>query len=89
MSHESAPTLRKFRNVTMDMGSLGPGSYDTDAIAANLDGVDALIVHKAPVLRELIESADLSLVAAAHSGTENVDLEAAADNDVTVLHAPG
>lgn len=79
----------EFRNVTMDMESLGPGSYDTDAIAANLDGVDALVVHKAPVSRELLEGADLSLVAAARGGTENIDLEAAADNDVTVLHAPG
>lgn len=84
---DASPT--EFRNITMDMESLGPGNYDTDAIAANLDGVDALVVHKAPVPRELIEGADLSLVAAARGGTENIDLEAAADNDVTVLHAPG
>ncbi|WP_435101847.1 2-hydroxyacid dehydrogenase [Halarchaeum sp. P4] len=84
---DASPT--EFRNVTMDMESLGPGHYDTDDIAANLEGVDALVVHKAPVSRELIESADLDLVAAARGGTENIDLEAAADNDVTVLHAPG
>ncbi|MFC4360413.1 2-hydroxyacid dehydrogenase [Halobium salinum] len=80
----------EFRNVTMDMESAGPGSYDTDAIAAKLDGADALVVHKAPVSRELIEGADsLEVVAAARGGTENVDVEAAADNGVTVLHAPG
>ncbi|MDS0300338.1 2-hydroxyacid dehydrogenase [Halogeometricum sp. S1BR25-6] len=84
---DSSPA--EFRNVTMEMESRGPGSYDTDAIAANLDGADVLVVHKAPVSRELIEGADLSVVAAARGGTENVDLEAAADNDVTVLHAPG
>ncbi|EMA54297.1 D-isomer specific 2-hydroxyacid dehydrogenase NAD-binding protein [Halococcus salifodinae DSM 8989] len=80
----------EFRNVTMDMESAGPGSYDTGAIAAELDGVDALVVHKAPVSRELIDGADsLELVGAARGGTENVDVEAAADNGVTVLHAPG
>ena len=80
----------EFRNVTMDMESLGPGSYDTDAIAERLDGIDALVVHKAPVSRELIESgASLSIVGAARGGTENVDIDAAHDNDVTVLHAPG
>ncbi|ADJ16530.1 2-hydroxyacid dehydrogenase [Halalkalicoccus jeotgali] len=84
---DSSPT--EFRNVTMDMESLGPGSYDTDTIAANLDGVDALVVHKAPVSRELITGADLSLVAAARGGTENIDVEAAVDNGVTVLRAPG
>lgn len=84
---DSSPA--EFRNVTMDMESLGPGSYDTDAIAANLDGADVLVVHKAPVSRELIESGDLSIVAAARGGTENVNVEAATENDVTVLHAPG
>lgn len=84
---DSTPT--EFRNVTMDMESLGPGSYDTDAIAENLDDVDALVVHKAPVSRDLIEDADLSHVGAARGGTENIDIEAADENDVTVLHAPG
>ena len=80
----------EFRNMTMDMESLGPGSYDTDAIAEHLDGIDALVVHKAPVSRELIESGEsLSIVGAARGGTENVDVDAAHDNDVTVLHAPG
>ncbi|WP_121743579.1 2-hydroxyacid dehydrogenase [Natronorubrum halophilum] len=84
---DASPT--EFRNVTMDMESLGPGSYNTDDIATNLDGIDAIVVHKAPVSRELIEGADLELVAAARGGTENIDIEAATDNDVTVLHAPG
>ncbi|WP_276248509.1 2-hydroxyacid dehydrogenase [Haladaptatus sp. YSMS36] len=84
---EASPT--EFRDVTMDMESLGPGSYDTDDIAANLEGIDVLVVHKAPVSRELIEGADLSIVGAARGGTENVDIEAATENDVTVLHAPG
>lgn len=80
----------EFRNVTMDMEALGPGSYDTDEIVAHLNNIDTLVVHKAPVSRELIEGADsLSVIGAARGGTENVNVEAASDNDVTVLHAPG
>ncbi|QLC35327.1 2-hydroxyacid dehydrogenase (plasmid) [Halarchaeum sp. CBA1220] len=84
---DATPT--EFRNVTMDMEADGPGSYDTEAIAANLDDVDGLVVHKAPVSRELVEGADLSVVAAARGGTENVDVEACREHGVTVLHAPG
>ena len=79
-----------FRDVTMDMEARGPGDYDADAIAANLDGIEVLVVHKAPVSREVLEAGgDLEIVAAARGGTENVDVEAAADRGVTVLHAPG
>lgn len=85
---EASPA--EFRDVTMEMESLGPRSYDTDAIAANLDGIDVLVVHKAPVSRELIEGADsLSIVGAARGGTENIDVDAASEHGVTVLHAPG
>ncbi|WP_049934003.1 2-hydroxyacid dehydrogenase [Halarchaeum acidiphilum] len=79
----------EFRNVTMDMETAGPGAYDTSDIATHLDGVDVLVVHKAPVSRELIEGADLDVVGAARGGTENVDVEACHDSGVTALHAPG
>lgn len=81
----------EFRDVTMDMEEVGPGGFDADEIAENTrKGVEVLVVHKAPVSRDLIESAeDLRVVAAARGGTENVDVAAARENDVTVLHAPG
>jgi D-3-phosphoglycerate dehydrogenase len=80
----------EFRNATMDMESLGPESYETAEIAARLDETDTLVVHKAPVSRNLIDGADsLSVIGAARGGTENVNIEAADANDVTVLHAPG
>lgn len=79
-----------FRDVTMDMESRGPGDYDDSAIVANVEGVEYLVVHKAPVSRAVFEAGDdLEAVAAARGGTENVDVEAAADHGVSVLHAPG
>jgi D-3-phosphoglycerate dehydrogenase len=85
---DSSP--EEFRNKTMEMESRGPESYDTYAIQESLSGIDILIVHKAPVPREVIESStSLQIVGAARGGTENVDVEAAENNNVTILHAPG
>ncbi|WP_305037879.1 2-hydroxyacid dehydrogenase [Halomontanus rarus] len=79
-----------FRDVTMDMEAVGPGGYDTAEIERKLDGVDVLIVHKAPVSAELIAAGDdLRIVGCARGGTENVDVEAASANGVDVVHAPG
>ena len=81
----------EFRDVTMDMEEVGPGGFDADDILDEArEGVDVLVVHKAPVSRELIEAAeDLQVVAAARGGTENVDVAAARERGVTVQHAPG
>jgi D-3-phosphoglycerate dehydrogenase len=85
---EATPT--EFRDETMSMEADGPGAYDDSEITARLDGVDVLVVHKAPVSRELVASADsLELVAAARGGTENVDVDACRDHGIEVLHAPG
>jgi len=85
---DASPTA--FRDETMSMEAEGPGSFDDSDIAANVDGVDVLVVHKAPVSRALVESADsLELVAAARGGTENVDVEACTEQGIDVLHAPG
>ena len=79
-----------FRDVTMDMEVRGPNDYDPSPILEKVEGVEILVVHKAPVGRATFEAGeDLEVVAAARGGTENVDLEAAEDHDVTVLHAPG
>lgn len=79
-----------FRDLTMDMESRGPGAYDVDDIEAALDDVEILVVHKAPVSRDLLAGApSLDVVGCARGGTENVDADAAADHGVTVLHAPG
>lgn len=80
----------EFRDITMDMESRGPNDYDASTIVERLDGVEFLVVHKAPVARTVFEQGDdLEVVAAARGGVENVDLDAARDHGVTVLHAPG
>ena len=79
-----------FRDVTMDMEERGPNDYDASDIVENVSDATMLVVHKAPVSRAVLEAGeDLEVVAAARGGVENVDLEAAEDHDVTVLHAPG
>jgi D-3-phosphoglycerate dehydrogenase len=83
-------SAERFREVTMEMEARGPAEYDTSIIEENLDGVDALVVHKAPVSASVIEAGDsLEVVGAARGGVENVDVDAARANDVAVLHAPG
>ena len=90
MDWQADVSAAKFREVTMEMEERGPADYDDSAIRSNLDDVDYLLVHKAPVSAELIEGAeDLRVVGAARGGTENVDVEAARENGVRVLHAPG
>ena len=80
----------EFREVTMEMEERGPADYDDSEIRANLDGANYLVVHKAPVSAGLLDVAeDLEVVGAARGGTENVDVEAAAERGVRVLHAPG
>lgn len=79
-----------FRDVTMDMEARGPNDYDASTIVENVPGVEYLVVHKAPISRAVIEAGeDLEVVAAARGGTENVDVEAAREHGLTVLHAPG
>jgi D-3-phosphoglycerate dehydrogenase len=83
-------SAERFREVTMEMESRGPSSYDTSIIEENLEGVDALVVHKAPISASVLEAGDsLEVVGAARGGVENVDIDTAKENDVAVLHAPG
>lgn len=83
-------SAERFREVTMEMEPRGPSSYDTSLIEEHLDGVDALVVHKAPISASVIEAGQsLEVVGAARGGVENVDIDAAKENDVAVLHAPG
>ncbi|MEF8841065.1 MAG: NAD(P)-dependent oxidoreductase [Haloarculaceae archaeon] len=90
MDWQAERSAAEFREVTMEMESRGPADYDDSAIRANIDGVNYLVVHKAPVSRGLLDVAEgLEVVGCARGGTENVDAEAAAERGVRVLHAPG
>ena len=63
---------------------------DEDELAAVIPGYDGLLVHAGvPVTRRVIEAgADLRVIARCGIGVDNVDLEAAAEHDVTVVHHP-
>jgi D-3-phosphoglycerate dehydrogenase len=85
---EASPAA--FRDETMSMEADGPASYDTGELADRLEGVDTLVVHKAPVPARVLDGADrLELVAAARGGTENVDAAACRERGIEVVHAPG
>lgn len=80
----------RFRELTMEMESRGPGDYEASAIRERLDGVELLVVHKAPVSGPLIESAqDLAVIGCARGGYENIDVDVAEEHGVSVLHGPG
>lgn len=79
-----------FREITMEMEDRGPNDYDTESIADRLEGVEILVVHKAPVSEALLDAGDdLEVVGCARGGTENIDLAAAEDRGIVVIHAPG
>ncbi len=61
----------------------------SDLIAAVAD-VDAMIIRSDNVDREVIEAAKkLKIVVRAGAGYDNVDLEAATENNVVVMNTPG
>jgi len=63
---------------------------DPAQVAALLDGHEVLVIHGAPVTREVMEAApSLRLIGCARGGPVNVDLEAAAELGVTVTTSPG
>lgn len=61
-----------------------------DAVAAAVRGADGIIVDAAtPVTRRVVEGTDtLEVVGRAGVGVDNIDVEAAADNGVTVVNVP-
>jgi D-3-phosphoglycerate dehydrogenase len=63
---------------------------DPEEIVVRMPGVEALVVHGAPVTeRVLAASEDLKLVGCARGGPVNVDVAAAAARGITVATTPG
>lgn len=59
-------------------------------LLSGLHGVGILVVHKAPVSREAIAAAgQLRLIACARAHPVNVDVAAAAERGIPVVHTPG
>ncbi|QCR20248.1 NAD(P)-dependent oxidoreductase [Agrococcus sp. SGAir0287] len=63
---------------------------DPAQVAALLDDHEVLVIHGAPVTREVLEAApSLRLIGCARGGPVNVDIEAAAERGVAVTTSPG
>ncbi|MFC5367772.1 NAD(P)-dependent oxidoreductase [Salinirubrum litoreum] len=61
----------------------------TDALVAACEGADAVVTDvSTPVPREAIERLSLSVIGRAGVGVDNIDVAAAAEADVTVVHVP-
>lgn len=72
-----------------DAGVTSVVTRTEEALLEELDDADGLIVDAGvPVTERVLEETSLRVVGRAGIGVDNVDLEAAADNDVTVVHHP-
>jgi D-3-phosphoglycerate dehydrogenase len=61
----------------------------TEALVSACDGADAVVTDvSTAVPREAIERLSLSVIGRAGVGVDNIDVAAAADHDVTVVHVP-
>ncbi|CDZ75717.1 D-3-phosphoglycerate dehydrogenase [Peptoniphilus sp. ING2-D1G] len=64
-------------------------SLDKKQIIEDLKGVDAAIIRIVNFDREIIENSNLKVIGVHGTGTDIVDLDAAKDNLVAVVNAPG
>lgn len=72
-----------------DAGVTSVVTRTEEALLEELGDADGLIVDAGvPVTERVLEETSLRVVGRAGIGVDNVDLEAAADNDVTVVHHP-
>ncbi len=68
----------------------GPGAEEPPKDMARLiEDVDFLAVHICPVSREMIDRArNLKVILSARGGLENIDMDAANDRKIPVIHTP-
>jgi D-3-phosphoglycerate dehydrogenase len=82
-SGDFQPTTRSERRISEYAGS-------PSELSPRMAGVEVLVVHGAPVTREVLgASTDLRLVCCARGGPRNVDLEAASELGIPVVTTPG
>ena len=74
-----------------DVDGVREASGDPAALAALARGAHALVTHLAPVTREVVEAGrgTLRVIGVTRGGPVNVDLAAAAEASVPVVHLPG
>ncbi|MFB6304631.1 MAG: NAD(P)-dependent oxidoreductase [Haloferacaceae archaeon] len=91
--------LVTFRNVDpvadvfadLEVREVPKGKYTTEQLIEHSEGAEALFVHSEnPYDRDLFEAVpSLRVVGKAGSGIDNIDVEAATDHGVAVVHTPG
>ncbi|MFB6157336.1 MAG: NAD(P)-dependent oxidoreductase [Haloferacaceae archaeon] len=91
--------LVTFRNVDpvrdvfadLDVREVPKGSYSVPELIDHAGGAEALFIHSEnPYGRDLFEAVpSLRVIGKAGSGIDNIDVEAATDHGVAVVHTPG
>lgn len=81
----------KARQILQNIGELVEESVSQEGLAAKVRGFDVLIVRLGlRVRREILASSDrLNVVASATTGLDHIDLEAAREQNITVLSLQG
>lgn len=79
-----------FRPTTLSEQRISEYAGRPSELSTRMAGVDVLVVHGAPVTREVLAaSSDLGLVCCARGGPRNVDLGAASELGIPVVTTPG
>lgn len=83
-------TERKFVHGASSALPIREYRGDPAELASMADGAEGLVVHVAPVTREVIAAApSLKFIACARGGPVNVDVRAAAERGIPILYTPG
>lgn len=79
-----------FRPATSSERRISEYAGSPSQVSPRMAGVEVLVVHGAPVTREVLGASDaLRLVCCARGGPRNVDLEAASELRIPVVTTPG
>lgn len=90
MSQSQIDRLRQIGNVTLDGWGLTGVRLSEDQLIHKLQGMDVLLVGYEKVTQKVIENAhNLKLIGVSRSNPVNVDMDAANNKRIPVLHAPG
>ena len=80
-----------YQKSMLDVEVLGPDRIEVNPeVLEAVKDASIVITHFAPVSRAMIESAkNLEIIATLRTGMENINMEAAKENGVKVINAPG
>ncbi|MFB6281628.1 MAG: hydroxyacid dehydrogenase [Haloferacaceae archaeon] len=88
---DTDPVADVFAAADLDVREVPKGKYDAETLIDHAAGAEALFVHSeneyGRALFEAVES--LRVVGKAGSGIDNIDVDAATDSGVVVVHTPG